>query len=112
MRIKETEHNGITVLTLSGKMMNDPKTADLHAHVKELIDKGKKQVVIDMGKIKWFSSTGLGALLASYTSIKKAEGELKIARATRKIYSLFYQMEVTSIFDNYESVDEAVAAFE
>ncbi len=91
--------------------MNGPESIDLHPYVKDLIEQGKKSLVVDMGKVKWFSSTGLGALLASYTSIKNAGGEMKIARATKKIYSLFYQMELTSTFDSYETVDKAVASF-
>lgn len=111
MRIKETELYGVVILTLTGKMMNGPESIDLHPHVKRLIGEGKINLVVDMGKVKWFSSTGLGALLASYTSIRNAGGEMKIARATKRIYSLFYQMELASLFDTYDTVDEAVEAF-
>ncbi len=111
MKIKESEQDGVVVLSLSGKMMNGPESIDLHPYVKDLIEKGKTSVVVDMGKVKWFSSTGLGALLASYTSLRNAGGELKIARPTRRIHSLFYQMELTSLFDSYDSLEEAVSAF-
>jgi len=111
MRIKESEQDGIVILTLSGKMMNGPESFNLHPYVKNLIEQDKVNIVVDMGKVKWFSSTGLGALLASYTSLRNIGGEMKIARATKKIYSLFYQMEVTSLFDSYDSVEEAVKSF-
>lgn len=111
MKIKESEQDGIVILTLSGKMMNGPESINLHPYVKKLIEQDKINIVVDMGKVKWFSSTGLGALLASYTSLRNVSGEMKIARATKRIYSLFYQMEVTSLFDSYETVDEAVKSF-
>ena len=110
MRIKETEMDGVVVLTLSGKMMLDAKSISLHEYVKELIEKGKTKIVMDMGKITWFGSTGLGALLASYTSLKENEGDLKIARATRKIRSVFMFTQIIKVLENYDTVEEAVAA--
>ena len=109
MRIKEKQKDNVTLLTLKGDMINEK--LDLHPYVKSLLEKGKKNIVIDLGHIKWFSSTALGALMASYTSIKKAGGQLKIARPSRKIYSLIYQMELREVFDTYDSVNQAIEAF-
>lgn len=110
MRIKETEMDGVVVLSLSGKMMLDAKSVSLHDYVKDLIQQGKNKVVMDMGKITWFGSTGLGALLASYTSLKDNDGDLKIARATRKIRSVFMFTQIIKVLENYDTVEEAVAA--
>jgi anti-sigma B factor antagonist len=111
MRIKEKTFDDVTVLSLSGKMMMDAHSSDLHHYVKKLIDSGKKQVVMDLGKVSWLASIGLGAILASYTSLKNADGDLKIARASRKIRSLFIFTQLIDIFKDYDSVDEAVASF-
>ena len=109
MRIKEKQKDGVTLLTLKGDMIHDK--VNLHPYIKNLIEEGKKKIVVDLGNIKWFSSTGLGALMASYTSLKNADGEMKIARPSRKIYSLIYQMELREVFDTYDSIDEAIEAF-
>ena len=111
MRIKESEINGIVVLTLSGKMMLDAKSISVHEYVKDLIKQGKTNIVMDMGKITWFGSTGLGALLASYTSLKDNNGALKVARATRKIRSVFMFTQIIKVLENYDTVEEAIASF-
>ena len=111
MRIKETKQGDITVLTLSGKMMNGPESIHLHPYVKGLIEKDQKRIVVDMGKVKWFSSTGLGSLLATYTSLRNVNGDLRIARPTRKIYSVFMATQLTKIFQSYDTVEEAVKSF-
>lgn len=111
MKIKESEHGNVTVLTLSGKMMLDAKSINLHHYIKDLIAQEKKNIVIDMGKITWFGSTGLGALLASYTSLKEAGGELKIARATRKIRSVFMFTQLIKVLQNFDTTEEAIASF-
>jgi len=111
MRIKETTQGEVIILTLSGKMMNGPESIHLHPYVKGLIEKDQKKIVVDMGKVKWFSSTGLGSLLATYTSLRNADGDLRIARPTRKIYSVFMATQLTKIFESYDTVEEAVASF-
>ena len=111
MRIKETIQGDITILSLSGKMMNGPESVHLHPYVKELIEKGQTRIVVDMGKVKWFSSTGLGSLLASYTSLRNADGDLRIARPTRKIYSVFMATQLIKVFKNFDTIEEAVESY-
>jgi anti-sigma B factor antagonist len=111
MRIKETIKGDVTLLTLSGRMMNGPESINLHPYVKGLIEKGQIKIVVDMGKVKWFSSTGIGSLLASYTSLRNAGGDLRIARATHKIYSVFMATQLIKIFKNFDTVDEAVESY-
>lgn len=109
MKITEKQDGDVTILVLSGEMIN--VKLDIHPAVKQLIEEGKKKVVVDVGKVKWFASTALGSLMASYSSLKAADGDMKIARASKKIYSLFYQMKLQEVFDSYDTIEEAVAAF-
>ncbi len=111
MKIKEKVNGDVTVLTLSGKMMNGPENINLHPYVKGLIEKDQAKIVVDMGKVKWFSSTGLGSLLASYTSLRNAGGDLRIARPTHKIYSVFMATQLTKVFDSFDTVEEAIESF-
>lgn len=109
MKINERQEGDVTILVLSGEMIN--VKIDIHPTVKRLIEEGKKKVVVDIGKVKWFASTALGSLMASYSSLKAVDGNLKIARASRKIYSLFYQMKLQEVFESFDTVEEAVASF-
>lgn len=111
MRISEKLHDDVTVLTISGKMMIDAKSSNLHKHVKELINQNQNKVVIDLGKVTWLASVGLGAILASYTSVKNAGGDLKLARSTRKIRSVLIFTQLIKILEDYDTVQEAVASF-
>jgi anti-sigma B factor antagonist len=111
MRISEKIHDNITVLTISGKMMIDAKSSDLHKYVKELIAKNQTNIVIDLGKVTWLASVGLGAILASYTSLKNASGDLKLARSTRKIRSVLIFTQLTKVLEDFDTVQEAVNSF-
>jgi anti-sigma B factor antagonist len=111
MAIKETIKEDVAILTISGKLMGGPETQQVHEHIKSLIAEGIKKVVIDLGKVKWLNSAGLGVFIASLTSLKKVGGNLKLANATRKVQSLFMITQLITIFENYKTVDRAVASF-
>ncbi len=111
MKIIESMEGTVAVLTLKGKMMGGPEMKDLHDHVKGLMNDGVKQVVIDLGKVKWLNSSGLGALMGALTTLRGEDGDLKLANTSDKIQSLLMITKLISIFETYESVDQAVEAF-
>jgi len=111
MKIKEKKYGDVTVLTLSAVTINDALGLTLHPQVKELLGKGVKKIIIDLGKVKWFGSTSLGALLASFTSVKEAGGDLRVARPTRKIHSVFVYTQIIRVLKHYDSIEEAVSSF-
>lgn len=111
MQIKEQMHGDIAVLELKGKLMGGPETTAIHDKVKELVGNKVNKIVIDLGKVKWMNSSGLGALMGSMTTTKNSGGDLKLAKVTEKVKSLFMITKLITIFETFESVDEAVASF-
>ncbi|MBN1465038.1 STAS domain-containing protein [candidate division KSB1 bacterium] len=111
MAIKEEMKAGVSILEIKGKLMGGPETTEIHSRVKELVANGVKKVVIDLGKVSWMNSTGLGALMSSLTTMRNAQGDLKIARATDKVKSLFMVTKLITIFDSHDTVEDALQAF-
>ena len=110
MKIKERIENHVAILSLSGKMMGGPETTALHDHIKGLLSDGIKKVVIDLGDVKWINSSGLGVLMAAMTTLKNADGVMKLAKVTEKVESLLMITQLMRIFETYETVDRAVAS--
>ena len=112
MPLKEKMHGEVAVIELKGKLMGGNETMEVHDKIKELISKDVKKVVIDLGKVTWMNSTGLGALMGAMTSLRNAGGDLKLSRVTEKVKSLFMITKLITIFDTFDSVEDAVSAFE
>ena len=111
MRIKEKIEGDVAILSLSGKMMGGPETAELRVSVKSLLGDDITKVIIDLSKVKWMNSFGLGALMGALTSMRNADGDLRLANVTEKVQSLLMITQLLTILKNYESVDRAVASF-
>ncbi len=111
MAVKEKIIRDVALLSISGKLMGGDETRELHEKVKSLIADDIKKVVIDLSKVKWLNSSGLGTLISCLTSMQSANGKLKIAGATEKVNSLFMMTKLITVFESYENADRAVASF-
>ena len=111
MAIKEKIEGDVAILTLKGNLMGGPETQEIRDHIYSLIGDGITKVVIDLAKVKWMNSVGLGALMAALTSMKNKGGSLKLANVAKKVQSLLMITQLLNIFETYESVDRAVAAY-
>lgn len=111
MKIKEKFEEDVAVLQISGKLMGGPETQELHDHIKGLVADNIKKVIIDLSKVKWMNSSGLGVLMASYTTLKNKGGELKLANVTEKVNNLLMITQLMTIFKTFETTERAVASF-
>lgn len=108
---KEERYNAI-VLRLKGNVMGGPDASDFQDELQELKDSGRNHVVVDVGRVKFMNSSGLGMLVGGMTSMRNAGGDLRLANVADRIRSLLIVTKLITIFKTYESVDEAVDSFE
>jgi len=111
MKLTTREDQGVVILEPKGKIMGGPDATVLHDQLHELINQNKKKVVIDLSKVEWMNSTGLGILISGLTTLRNNGGELKLACVTDKIQSLLTITKLITVFENFDSIEEAVKSF-
>ena len=101
----------VAVVKVKGKLMGGPETDECHVKMKQLISDGCKKAAVDMSDVDWVNSSGLGMMIACYTSFLNADGEFKIAGATEKTISLLSITKLNTVFDSYQTIDDALDSF-
>ena len=112
MRMKTSEKYGAVVITLKGNVMGGPDSQEFQDLLHKFLEENKKNIIVDLGGVKFMNSTGLGMLISGYTSVKNSGESLKLANATEKINSLLVITKLITIFENFNSVDEAAESFD
>ncbi len=105
------EKDGTSVLELKGSITMGSGDVTMRDRIKGLLDRGKKNILIDLGQVSFMDSTGLGELVAAYTSARHQNATLKLVNATKKIHDILDITQLASVFESYESMEEALRSF-
>jgi anti-sigma B factor antagonist len=111
MKINVLEKYTAAVIELKGDIVGGPHAEEFSSTLRKLISEEKKNIIIDLSETKYMNSSGLGMLISGYTTVKNSGGDLKLANVTAKIESLLVITKLSSVFENFSTVDEAVKSF-
>lgn len=111
MKLKVGEKYNAAIVEIKGNVMGGPEAAEFSETLKKLMGDGKKNLIIDLSEVKFMNSSGLGMLISGLTTVKNGGGVLKLANVTDKIQSLLMITKLITIFETFESVDDAVKSF-
>src|SRR5260370_19014533 len=98
---------GVTVVDISGRIELGEESAAVRDLVSKLLSNGHKQILLNLGDVNYIDSSGLGALVSSFTSARKQGGELKLLNLTDRVTDLMQMTKLYTVFDVRD--DEAVA---
>jgi anti-sigma B factor antagonist len=112
MNIQKREQNGIVIFDIEGEIKrSDITDVTLHQLVKEQLEAGKKQILLNFQKVDFIDSFGVGEILASYISTHNLGGKLKIARISKKLYLVFQITMLTKVLEIFDEEDRALNSF-
>jgi anti-sigma B factor antagonist len=111
MNFGEKQLGSVTVIELNGDVLGGPDANELHGKLRDLLANGKKNIIIDLSKVEYMNSSGLGMMTSALSTVKNSEGNLKLANPAERIKSLLNITKLNQLFKTYNSLDEAVASF-
>ena len=96
------------VLEISGEI--DVYTAPkLRERLIELVNSGQRNVVVDLGRVEFLDSTGLGVLVGAHRRLKARDGSLNLVCPHERLLKVFRITGLDTVFDIHSSVEEATA---
>ncbi len=101
----------VLVVALSGKVIGGPELMEVKSVFQKAVDQEKKKVLLDLGKVSWMDSSGLGVIVSGHTTLSRAGGALRILNATKKIHELFIITKLITIFETFTDEQEALNSF-
>lgn len=110
MEINTREVNNVTIFDIVGEidLYNAP---DIKEIIKKHIEQQKYNVIVNLEKVSYIDSSGIGALISSLSNLKKYQGNLKIIKIHGSVKKVFELTKLTSFFEIYEVEEQAVRSF-
>ena len=110
--IVEKLMGGIILLDMRGRITLGRETEAFRRKIRELIDAGYKRLILDLGGITYIDSVGLSILVASFASVRKQGGDLKLLRLPQGVHQLLQITRLVTVFEIHESLESALQAFD
>jgi len=110
LKITNREVDGVAVLALDGRIVLGEETLSLREKVKGLLAAGKKKLVLDLKNVTMIDSSGLGALVAVYTSAKSAEATLRLCNLGSRSNELLQITKLYTVFEVSDTEADALRA--
>ena len=111
MKSSSRQIDGITVLDLSGRITLGEGSVILRDTIRELIGRGQKKILLNLGDVSYIDSSGIGELVSAFTTVRNQGGELKLLNLTKKVHDLLQITKLYTVFDIKDDETTAIKSF-
>jgi anti-sigma B factor antagonist len=101
----------VAVVDLSGKITIGEGDIVLRETVSELLENGNGNILLNLGKVSYMDSAGIGELVACYKRAKERQGNVKLLNASGKVYDLLQLTKLEEVFETFKDEKEALVSF-
>lgn len=110
--VRERQAGDVTILDLSGAVRIGEGSIALRDAIRDLAADGKKKLLLNLAGVNYVDSSGIGELIANYTTVSRQGGQLKLLNLTDRIQNLLVITKLLTVFDVYENESEALKSFQ
>jgi anti-sigma B factor antagonist len=111
MQISQRIVGNVAIVEVIGDIVLNDGDVTLKDKVASLRQQGYTRLVVDLGKVSYMDSAGLGGLIHAYATTKNAGGALKLMRVTKRLRDLLTITKLVTVFDSYDDEASALASF-
>ena len=113
MSMKSTTRqvDSVTIVDLSGRITLGEGSTILRDIVREMIAKGNKKILLNLGDVTYIDSSGIGELVSAFTTVRNGGGELKLLNLTKKVHDLLQITKLYTVFDIKDDEANAIQSF-
>ena len=113
MNIEQRTVGDVVVLSIEGDITmvesGAPRLAD---KVRSVLQQGDNRILLDLGRVRYVDSGGLGELVHAYSTVRNRGGAIKLLNVTKRLNDLLVMTRLLTIFDCFNNESEALASFQ
>ena len=99
------------VIRLEGELLGGPESEEIRQAVRLALTDGRRFVLIDLGKVPWMTSGGIGLLTRLHTTLKRSHGKLTLLHPSERVKRILIVTGLIAVFECYADEAEALKSF-
>jgi anti-sigma B factor antagonist len=106
MATSNRQVGGVTIVDISGRIELGEESAAMRDMIGDLLSKGHKQILLNLGAVEYIDSAGLGSLIGALASVRRQGGEVKLLNLPDKVVDV---MQITRLYTVFDIVNDEAA---
>ena len=111
VKLNTRQMGDVVVVDVSGRIILGEGSSVIRDELRALTDKGNRKVLLNLGDVTYIDSSGIGELVAGYTTMANAGGNLKLLNVTKRVEDLLHIIKLSTVFEVHEDEADAVRSF-
>lgn len=111
MKLSSRLVGGVTILDVEGKILLGEGDVQIKQAIDDLLAQGRKMYLLNLAKVPYIDSAGLGQIIRCFTAIRKSGGTLKLLSPNAKVIDLLSVTKLVNVFDWFNEESGALSSF-
>ncbi|MBZ5553129.1 MAG: STAS domain-containing protein [Acidobacteriia bacterium] len=111
MQLKTRKVDIVNVVDINGKITLGEGNVILRDTIRNLLARGEKKILLNLGDVTYIDSSGIGELVSSFTTTTNQGGQLKLLNLTKKVQDLLQITKLLTVFEVFTNEAEALQSF-
>ena len=111
MKIQRREAGGAVILDIQGQITLGEGDEELKDAIDKLVADGQKRILLNLKKVSFMDSSGVGELVGCYTTVKRGGGKLKLLNLNEKVHDILQITQLISVFETFDNEAKALASY-
>ena len=111
IKVSTRQVDKVTIVDISGRITLGEGSSTLRETVRDMLSKGQKKILLNLGDVSYIDSSGIGELVSSFTSVNNQGGQLKLLNLQKKVHDLLQITKLYTVFEVHTDEAAAVRSF-
>ena len=111
VKLNTRQIGDVSVVAVAGRITLGEGSSALRDTLREMVSKGQKKVLLNLGEVSYIDSSGIGELVSSFTTVTNGGWQLKLLNLTKRVKDLLQITKLYTVFDVHDSEVTAIRSF-
>ena len=111
VKLNTRQVGDVSVVDVAGRITLGEGSSALRDLMRELVGKGQKKILLNLGEVSYIDSSGIGELVSGFTTVTNSGGEMKLLNLNKRVKDLLQITKLYTVFDVHEDEAGAIRAF-
>ena len=111
MKLSSRKVGNVVILDVEGKILLGEGDLEIKQAIDDLLSQGRRNILLNLGKVPYVDSAGLGEIIRCFTAVRKSGGQLKLLSPNQRLTDLLTITKLVNVFDWYNDEPTALGSF-